>query len=207
MIRSRRDVLRTGGVLLTAGIAGCSSSNDEADVETVDSLPTPTLGPADAPVTVSVFEDYACPHCQRYARETFPKIRDEYISEGIVRYEHHDFPIPVDETWSWQTASAARAVQDTVDDETFFEFASAAYEHLGSYSLDVLESVAETVGADPETVRAAAADQVYRPVLEADRERGIERGVEGTPTVFIDGSASPRYDWDTVSQAIEVARN
>lgn len=188
------------------GVAGCLGSNDDSNVETVDSLPTPTLGAEDAPVTVAVFEDYSCPHCQRYAQETFPQIRDEYVEEGVVRYEHHDFPIPVDERWSWQTASAARAVQDTVDDETFYAFASAVYEHMGSYSLDVLESVAEDVGADPGTVRSAAEDEVYRPVLEADRERGLERGVEGTPTVFVDGSATQGYDWSTVAAAIESAR-
>jgi protein-disulfide isomerase len=208
MVRSRRDLLRAGGIALATGIAGCLGNEDPAasDVETVDSLPTPTLGPDDAPVTVAVYEDYACPHCQTYTQNTLPKIRSEYVSEGIVQYEHHDFPIPVDERWSWQVASAARGVQDTVGVEAFFEFSSGAYENLGSYSMDVIESLATEVGADPETIRTAAESEVYRPVLEADREQGVEAGVEGTPTVFVNGSSAHRYDWETVSQAIESAR-
>lgn len=206
MIRSRRDVLRTGVAFLATSVAGCSGSSPESDVETIDSLPTPVLGPDDAPVTVAAYEDYACPHCQRYAQNTFPLLRSEYVSEGIVRYEHHDFPIPVDERWSWQTASAARAVQDAVGDEPFFEYATGLYEHLGAYSLDIVESLAADVGTDAAKVRKAAADEVYRPVLEADKQGGIERGVTGTPTVFVDGSKTSGYDWNTVSAAIEDAR-
>jgi len=208
MLRSRRDLLKAGGVALATGIAGClgSAEPQQEDVDLVQSLSTPTLGPEDAPVTIAVYEDYACPHCKTYALNTLPKIRSEYVSEGIVRYEHHDFPIPVDERWSWQAASAARGVQETVDVEAFFDFSTALYENQGSFSLDLIASLAEEVDADPATIRTAADDEVYRPVLESDREQGLDAGVEGTPTVFVNGSDATRYDWDTVSRAIESAR-
>ncbi|MFW5905245.1 MAG: DsbA family protein [archaeon] len=213
MLRTRRDLLRVGGIALATGIAGCFGSNDSPtedgtsdETDLVTSLPTPTLGPDDAPVTVAVYEDYACPHCKTYALDTLPKIRSEYVTEGIVRYEHHDFPIPVDDRWSWQAASAARGVQETVDVEAFFDFSTALYENQGSFSLDLIESLAEEVGADPAPIRTAADDEVYRRVLESDREQGLDAGVEGTPTVLVNGSDTSRYDWDTVSRAIESAR-
>lgn len=210
---TRRTVLRSGAVLLTGAIAGCTGSGDadsapapDTTGETIDSLPTPSLGPDDAEVTVSVYEDYSCGHCMRYVRDTFPSLREEYVADGIVRYEHHDFPIPVDDRWSWAVASGARAVQDSIDDETFFAFATAIYEHFDAYTLDAIESVATEVGADAERVRSAAEDVTYGPVLVADRERGLEAGVEGTPTVFVNGSPTSGYGWETVSEAIESAR-
>lgn len=224
MNASRRALLRSGGVFLTGAIAGCLGSSDAGSTptptptpthtptptttgETVESLPTPTLGTEDAPVTVAVYEDFACGHCMRYVRDTFPSIRGEYIEEGIVRYEHHDFPIPVDERWSWAIGSAARAVQDTRGDASFFEFAKTIFEHFDDYSLDTIESIATDVGADPQRVRSAAKDVTYGPVLVSDRERGLEAGVEGTPTIFVNGSPTSGYGWETVSEAIEAARN
>mgnify|MGYP006299267419 CR=1 FL=1 len=222
MTRTRRDVLRASGVALTGGIAGClgagdgdgmdngedADDDDDAGPTTTDveALPTPTLGPDDAPVTVAVYTDYACPHCQRYTAETLPRIREEYVSDGVVRYEHHDFPIPVDDRWSWQVASAARGVQDSGGDAAFFEFTSAIYPHLESYSLDVIRSTAEAVGADPESIETAAAEELYRPVVQADREAAADRGVERTPTILVDGEPTSHYELWAVRGAIESAR-
>ncbi|MFB6082341.1 MAG: DsbA family protein [Halanaeroarchaeum sp.] len=208
MTRTRRDVLAVGGTALLAGVAGCLGSGDGGSPsgETVDSLPTPTLGPADAPVTVDVFEDYACPHCMRYSTETFPKVRSTYVDAGVVRYRYYDFPIPVDETWSYRAASAARGVQDTQGMQAFFEYQAALYEHFGEYSMELVGQLASRVGADPQTIRDAAANGTYRPVLAADRRTGVDRGVKGTPAIFVNGSLLPAYDWDTVRTAIEAGR-
>ena len=230
MTNSRRALLRTGGSLVVVGIAGClgsggdpettttESTTDEPfelpETVTADSLASPTLGPSDAPVTVSVYADFACKHCRNYVQDTFPDVR-EYVSEGVVRYEYHDYPIPVDEQWSWQMASAARAVQDQLGDEAYFAFTSGVFDHWGSYSTDVVETVAEEVGADPVVVEQAANEETYRPIVEADQAAGDEAGVEYTPTIFVDGTNTERYiqgdefpyDWRVVSEAIEEARD
>ena len=112
---TRRDVL-VAGVGLAGATAGCLSNATEDDGTPTstgagagDLLPTPVAGDPDADVTVAVYEDYACPHCRTYSEEVFPQVEEIYLSAGTVRYEFHDFPIPVDETVSWQAASAARA--------------------------------------------------------------------------------------------------
>ncbi|UWG47771.1 Protein-disulfide isomerase [Halanaeroarchaeum sp. HSR-CO] len=216
MVRSRRDVLRTGGAVLAASIAGCSATNEQDDpeptttatttFEPADSLPTPTLGSEDAPVSVSVYADYACKHCLNYVLDTFPQLREEYIETDVISYEHHDFPLPVDERWSWEIPSAALSVLDTRDLDSFFAFSTAIYEHHGSYSYDVIETVAESVGADPDRVRRAAEEQQYRQIVEADRETGASTGVDSTPTIFVDGSMPSHYRFDAVAEAIEIAR-
>ncbi|MFB6256669.1 MAG: thioredoxin domain-containing protein [Haloplanus sp.] len=125
MERTRRAYLAAAaglGLGATAGCLGGSSGGANGctieDEPTVGELPAPTLGSSDAGVTVMAFEDFACPHCATYSLEVFPQLRSEYVEPGVVRHEFHDFPIPVDETWSWQAASAARGVQDETDDAT-----------------------------------------------------------------------------------------
>jgi len=51
------------------------------------------IGNPDAPIRVVEFFDLACPHCQNFALNTFPKIRENYIANGDVVWVFRDFPI------------------------------------------------------------------------------------------------------------------
>ena len=212
MDRTRRGYLAAAagvGLGATAGCLGGGSSGASGctieDEPTVSELAAPTLGPSDADVTVLAFEDFACPHCATYSLEVFPQIRSEYVESGVVRYEFHDFPIPVDERWSWQAASAARGVQDETDDETFFEYSHALFENQGDFSQARITELANDVEAPGCAIQADAVNETYRPVIEADRQRAIDRGAQGTPAIFVAGRAvSPTYD--AIASAIEAER-
>ncbi|MFD1599698.1 DsbA family protein [Halobellus rarus] len=206
----------TAAVGATAGCLGGSGSGSESadlpdgcdvgTLESVSSLPRPTLGPEDAPVTVEVFEDFACPHCQTFTTDVYPEIKSNYVDAGDVRYRFFDFPIPVDETWSWAAASAARAVQDRADDETFFAFTEGVYENQGDLSengYQIVHDLADELGVDGCAVAAAADQEPYREVVEADRQTGSDRDIPGTPAVYVNGELLDDYQWDAVSSAID----
>src|SRR5207247_8844253 len=53
----------------------------------------PTLGRADAPVTIVEFSDYQCPFCQRFFATTLPALKKDYIDTGKIRYVFRDFPL------------------------------------------------------------------------------------------------------------------
>ncbi|WP_020221284.1 DsbA family protein [Halarchaeum acidiphilum] len=234
-MRTRRDVLATAGAACAGLLAGCTGTNgggsgdgttetnsttrtltdvdvpDDPDVTTVDSMPTPVRGDPDADVTVTVFEDYACPHCAHYATEVMPRIVENYTKPGTVRYEHRDFPIPVSEEWSWAGANAARAVQDALDDAAFFEYTHTLFAHQDAYvdagarGYDYLGTVAADLGADATAVVRAAKGGKYTPYLKAERQTGKDMGVRGTPTVFVNGTATGDPGYDTISAKIDAA--
>lgn len=216
MRTSRRALLAaTGGALaatagclgnLSGSSGGTKPSCDVGNQETVRELPRPTLGPDDAPVTVDAYEDFACPHCATYSTEIFPKIRDEYVSSGDVRYRFFDFPLPVSKQWSWGGAIAARAVQDRTDSETFFEYAKALFkkqDQLTSSGHQLVHDAAEDHGVNGCEVMTAVEQDTYRPVVEADRNRATDKGYSSTPTVVVDGEALDSYSYDAVSSAID----
>ncbi|SDD08331.1 thioredoxin domain-containing protein [Natrinema hispanicum] len=216
MRTTRRSTLAAlGGTIALSTTAGClggsgggsfPSDCDGTEVETVNSLPRPALGPEDASVTVDVFEDFACGHCATFTNDVYPQIESTYIEPGEIRYRYFDYPIPVDENWSWRAASAARAVQDRTDAETFFSFAKGIYEQQSRLIEDgyqFIREVADDNGVDGCTVATAAKEEAYREVVEADKQTGDDRGVPGTPAVFVDGELLENYAWDTVSAAID----
>ena len=107
MPTTRRSYLVAVGAAAAVGTtAGCLGGGgsasalpdgcDVGELDVVSSLPRPALGPEDAAVTVDVFEDYACPHCQTFTQDVYPEIRSKYIDPGEIRYRFFDFPIPVD---------------------------------------------------------------------------------------------------------------
>lgn len=236
MRSTRRGLLAALGGAATAGLAGCISGGSGSggggggvegcsptEESPVQSLPAPSLGPApeEAPLTLLVFEDFACPHCMRFSLNVLPKLRSNFVEPGKIRYEHHDFPIPVleENEWSWRAASAARGVQDTTGDEAFFEFAHHMFEGYEkrvsnrnySFSYQNVASAAEAADAPRCDIVGAAKYQTYRPVLEENRSLGNDLGLEGTPAIFIDdGSGEPTYinpegktnSYDAVASAI-----
>lgn len=196
-IPRRAYLASVAGVLGTAGCLGERSGGEstpppepqgtEAIVPAtkVSSLSTPVRGDPDADVTVSAYEDFACPHCREYTLSVLPDLVDEFVESGEIRYERYDFPIPVHEKWSWAAANAARAVQADAGTEAFWEYTDLLYENQENYSSGLLADLAREVDADAGAVETALQDDVYRPVVEDDRKRGRERGVTGTPTVFV----------------------
>src|SRR5919112_5636378 len=60
-------------------------------------------GSAKAPVTVYEMSDFQCPYCRQFALETFPRLDQDYIRPGKVRWVFINFPL----TSVHQHASAA----------------------------------------------------------------------------------------------------
>ena len=200
MHTSRRAFLAATGAAATTGAAGCL---DNSKYEKVEELPRPTLGPDDAPVTMQLFEDYACPACKQFNDRVKPDIVEEYVEEGILQIEFYDYPIPVDGTWSWRTAIAARAVQDEAGNDAFWEYNNAMFDNQSRLGYETIETVAMEMDLDAELIVDKTDDGVYRPVVNADRTQGKNQGVQGTPGVFINGQLVGRPDYGTIARAID----
>lgn len=198
---SRRQYLGAMAATGVGLVAGCLG-DDSGGGDTVDDLPIPTLGDDDAPVTMTVYEDFACPHCQTFERDIFPDIYSQYIEPGDVRFRRRDFPIPVS-NWSYPIASGMRAIQDGADDAAFFDAVEVIYTHQDSYSFGVIENVGDEVADLGSEARSAAEDETYRPVVEDDRSAGQDAGIEGTPGVLVEGTVLGSYDFNTIASAID----
>ena len=195
---TRRAYLTTVGTAAAVGLAGCTGDGGASDTTAIDTsyacelterdpvaaLSQPVDGSSDATVTVDVFEDFACSHCADFATGGLSQLKTDYLNGETVRFRHFDFPIPVSE-WSNRVANAARSVQQTQDDAAFFEFSLAAYENYSDYSWQLVGDLAEAVGADPCRVLSDASNATYEQVVSANRQTGVDRGVESTPGIFV----------------------
>lgn len=51
------------------------------------------LGEADAPITLIEYSSMTCPHCKSFHDSVLPKLIENYIDKGLVKYVYGDFPL------------------------------------------------------------------------------------------------------------------
>ena len=51
-------------------------------------------GSRSAPVSVEIYIDYECVHCESFVRDVAPLLMEQYVATGKVRLLYRDFPLP-----------------------------------------------------------------------------------------------------------------
>ena len=52
-----------------------------------------SIGDPGAKVIIKVFSSLTCPHCANFHNSIFNDLKKEYIDKGLVKFEHHAFPL------------------------------------------------------------------------------------------------------------------
>lgn len=139
------------------------------------------LGNPDAPVTIVAFEDFLCPHCQRY-KSTTEQFISQYVEPGLARFEYRFLPA-VDPTYSALSAQFAECA-DILEPGSFwtahdvmFELATAS-----RFNNSTPRTFADRMGISyTELLECTAdADQVQK-----DSQLAQQLGASGTPYVMV----------------------
>lgn len=203
---SAASIATVAGGYYVLGIGESSGAKTpQCDTEPPADLDAPIIGNPNASVTVAAYTDFSCPHCRDYALNVLPKIRHNFVQAGQVRYEHHDFPLPVNK-WSRPAASAAREVQRQASDTAFFEYATALYRHQDAYSYDLFHDLASTVNVPGKPVGQAARNEAYCAILNESIQQGLDRSVSATPSVFVNDRQLTAPSAKKLSSAIKQAQ-
>jgi protein-disulfide isomerase len=112
-----------------------------------------------------------------------PRLYKEYVRDGTLRIEWRDFPYRGQE--SVNAAVAARAAQAQ---GKFWEYHDLLYEEQSSgFSDENLTALARKAGLDTKRFERDYEDASYKGVVTSDFQRGLDLGVNGTPTFLING--------------------
>lgn len=139
------------------------------------------IGNPDAPVTIVAFEDFLCPHCQRYTAITEQFLK-QYVAPGLARFEYRFFPA-VDPVFSELSAKFAECA-DILEPGSFWN------------AHDVMYELASATRFNKSTPRVFAErmEIPYADLLECsntanqvatDSQLGQQLGVSGTPTIMV----------------------
>lgn len=149
-------------------------------------------GPADAPVTLVEYGDYECPYCG----EAYPLLKAVQAALGPrLRFVFRNFPLTEMHPHALHAAQFAEAAGAH---GKFWEAHDMLYEHQDALGDHDLARYARALGLPATTFGEAVSGQ-YDARLEADFSGGVRSGVNGTPTLFVNGQRydGPR-DYDTL---------
>jgi protein-disulfide isomerase len=145
----------------------------------------PVIGDSAAPVTVVEFIDYECPYCQGFAKDTFPRLKANYIDTGKIRYVARDFPLPKHKT----ARPAAIAVTCAGEQGRFWQMREALLTAGTVLTDEFIGTTAKKLGLDMTRLAACRADPRHGKRLDADVAAAGQLGVGGTPSFLVGASA------------------
>ncbi len=165
------------------------SRRAELDPTTTYRVPvghSPTLGPANALVTIVEFSDFQCPFCSR-VEPTLRTLRQQYGNDVRIVWKNqplafHDHAMPA--------AEAAMEAFAQRGNDGFWRYHDALYQHQadqGGLDRQALETYAQQLGLNMARFRSALDQHTHRADIAADVALATQVAANGTPHFFVNG--------------------
>jgi protein-disulfide isomerase len=153
--------------------------------------PPHALGSASAPVTLEEFGDFECPPCGLL--HPILKTMEGEFGPAKLRIIFREFPLVPTHP---HALMAARAAEAAGLQGKFWEMHDMIYEHQKDWheAFDVrpiFEGYATKIGLDLEQFRRDNTSELVDRRIFLDGKRAHGLGVQGTPTVFLNGKEVP----------------
>lgn len=155
-------------------------------------------------VTMVEFLDFECEACGA-VYPAVEQLRAEY--DGRVTFVARYFPLP----GHVNAEPAARAVESAARQGEFEAMYQMMYETQAEWGEsqepkdDLFRSYAEDLGLDMEQYDADFASPEVAARVQRDVEDGMELGVQGTPTFYLDGELLQPRTYEDFTQALDEA--
>jgi len=161
---------------------------------------SPTLGPANARVTIVEFVDPECESC----RAMYPVVKglmSQYPADVrlVLRY----MPLHGNSVYAAGALEAAR------EQGRFWEMLEIMFERQPEWGNhhhprpELIPGYAREIGLDMDAFDHFLAQGTFRELVEKDKADGISLGVRGTPTFFVNERLLVRLGYDTLKAMIE----
>jgi protein-disulfide isomerase len=138
-------------------------------------------GSIDAPIMLLEYGDYECPYCG----EAYPIIKDiqERLGDRLC-FAFRNFPLGKSHPHAQHAAEAAEAVGEQ---GKFWEMHDLLFENQEALDDEDIAQYAATLGLDGSRVISEVLAGTYSARVREDFRSGARGGVNGTPTLFING--------------------
>lgn len=165
------------------------------------------FGDPDAEHRVVVYEDFLCPFCGALEAASSDQLT-ELVDAGdiVVEYRVFDLLGRISD-YSLRSANAMAVVMDAAGPDVAKTFHDLLYAQQPSESGpfpddDWLVDQAVVAGADEDAVRPGIEDLAFEDWVEEAGDAATDNGVQGTPTVLVDGQQVGGSTIDEITQNI-----
>ncbi|MFA6495351.1 MAG: thioredoxin domain-containing protein [Candidatus Paceibacterota bacterium] len=187
---------RNGTAVAPGTNNGTQPSAPAKVVSGLDVGQSPVLGDANAPHTIVEFGDFQCVYCTKFHTDMDPIIRTDFIQTGKAKivFKTLAFLGP-------ESAAAGLAAECAKDQGKFWDFHDAIYtaeqaeetagkqsENSGNLTKDFFVKTAQSLGMDVTKFTSCYDGKNGQAQMDQYAKDMQSAGVQGTPTVFVDGT-------------------
>jgi protein-disulfide isomerase len=170
----------------------------QSPVFSISTNDQPSLGSANAPVTIVAFTDYQCPSCAAM-HPTLERLVTEYGDK--VRLVTRDFPL----SQHAQAFKAAEAAEAARDQGKYWEYIHILLRNQSTLTVDKLKGYASELSLDRTRFDNALDTGKFSESVQRDIEDGMKLGINGTPTIFINGRRIAAKNYEDLKAIVEAA--
>ncbi len=145
-----------------------------------------SIGSESAPVVIVEYASLTCPTCGRFHKDTFPVIKKDYVDTGRVRFIYRDFPLD-------GVALAASMLARCAGRDNYFGFIELLYDQQDSWATSrdpqtALRTLFALGGMSSESFDKCLDNRDIQNEVLTQRLEAVQTfGVDGTPTLFVNG--------------------
>lgn len=197
---------KDGKKVFRAEVYDINKSPFQANLDKLDVKGAPSLGPANAPVTLIVFSDFQCPLCKAEAEVIHKEIPAAFPDK--VRVYFRDFPLEALHNWARQAAIGGRCVYK-LNPAAFWDYHDWMFENQTYIGLDninsKLQEFATQKGLDGMQFSRCLESKSTEPEVNASLAVGNSLGLNATPTLFLNGrKLEGAVPWETLQTLIKM---
>ncbi len=156
----------------------------------IDVEGSPSIGPADAAVTIVEYSDFQCPAC-RATHEVVQKLRSTFGNR--VRWVFKDYPLKKHK----YAQSAAEAARCAGLQGKYWDYQNVLYASQEEFTPDKLVQFAQGLGLSTGEFKQCLESGRFKASVEQGQKEAISLGVDRTPSFFINGKlvvGGPSFD-------------
>ena len=158
-------------------------------------------------VVVKVFSSLTCPHCADFHGKIYEKLQKEYISVGMVKFEHHAFPLDV------AALNAEKILQCTTNSQANMSFLTELYKKQNKWAagsdIKVINESIKKIGkefnlTDAQMNKCLINKDLEDKILNERIEAQKNYKIKSTPTIYLNKKKyEGKRDYKSFKKAIE----
>jgi protein-disulfide isomerase len=164
-----------------------------------------SIGSADAPVKIVEYASFTCPHCAHFHETVWTDLKTNYIDTGKVHFTLREVYFDRVGLWAAMVARCGGEMRYFGIHDMLF---SKQSEWLASQDptqiVEALKAIGVAAGIDQAALDTCLNDQATAEALVKQFETNFKAdGVEGTPTLFVNGTKYSNMAYDELAAIID----
>jgi len=165
------------------------------------------IGSTNSKITIKVFSSLTCPHCANFHINIFKKLRKDYIDKGIVKFEHHSFPLDL------AALNAEIIVRCHLDSNKSFQLLGEIYKKQSQWAIgsdiNIINESIKKIGLDSglknsKMNECLKDENLQEEILNERIEAQKKYKIESTPTIYINEKQyKDKHEYIQFKKAIE----